>query len=257
MSNHKGHHALITGGGTGIGEAIALALAAQGAQVTITGRRMQALEQTCAKADALSGGIHALVMDVSVEASVVNGTAQAIKARGNIDIHVANAGIAETSAFAKTPLDFWRKIMTTNLDGVFLSCREVVPGMLENGWGRIITISSIAGVKGLKYGAAYSASKHGVIGLTRVLSEEYMGRGITANAICPGYVRTPIVERNTELIMNRSNLSREEAEASMSSENRHSKLVEVAEVADAAMWICGANSGSINGQTIEIAGGQV
>jgi len=250
---HTGRHALITGGGTGIGEAIALALAAQGCTVTITGRRLEPLEATCAKA----GGIHPLVMDVSSEDSVVQGTAGAIKARGPVDIHVANAGIAETSAFAKTSLEFWRKVMTTNLDGAFLSCREVVPGMLASGWGRIITISSIAGLKGLKYGAAYSASKHGLIGLTRVLSEEYMGKGITANAICPGYVRTPIVERNTDLIMKRSGLSRADAEASMSSDNRHKKLVEVDEIAAAAMWICGPGSQSINGQCIEIAGGQV
>jgi len=253
MQHLEGKHALITGGGTGIGEAIALALAAAGARVTITGRRLETLEETCAKGD----NIHPLVMDVSDEKSVVDATAAAIKARGLIDIHVANAGIAETSPFAKTPLDFWRKVMTTNLDGVFLSCREVVPGMLAQGWGRIITISSVAGLKGLKYGAAYSASKHGVIGLTRVISEEYMGKGITANAICPGYVRTPIVERNTRLIMERSGLGQAEAEASMSASNRHKKLVEVDEIAAAAMWICGPGSDSINGQTIEIAGGQV
>lgn len=253
MQQLKGKHALITGGGSGIGEAIALALAGAGATVTITGRRLETLEETCARAE----NIYPLVMDVSNESSVVDGTASAIHARGIIDIHVANAGIAETSPFAKTPLNFWRKIMTTNLDGVFLSCREVVPGMLAEGWGRIITISSIAGLKGLKYGAAYSASKHGVIGLTRVISEEYMGRGITANAICPGYVRTPIVERNTKLIMDRSGLSHDEAEASMSDENRHKKLVEVDEVAAAALWLCGPGSDSINGQTIEIAGGQV
>ncbi len=253
MQQLSGKHALITGGGTGIGEAIALALAGAGATVTITGRRLETLEETCAKAE----NIHPLVMDVSDESSVVDSTAQAIHARGIIDIHVANAGIAETSPFAKTPLDFWRKIMTTNLDGVFLSCRAVVPGMLAQGWGRIITISSIAGLRGLKYGAAYSASKHGVIGLTRVMSEEYMGKGITANAICPGYVRTPIVERNTQLIMDRSGLSRAEAEASMSDENRHKKLIEVDEIATAALWLCGPGSGSINGQAIEIAGGQV
>jgi len=253
MSIHQGRHALITGGGTGIGEAIALALAAEGCSVTITGRRLEALEATCAKAE----GIYPLVMDVNSEESVVSGTRAAITARGNIDIHVANAGIAETSAFAKTSLDFWRKIMTTNLDGAFLTCREVVPGMLENGWGRIITISSIAGLKGLKYGAAYSASKHGVIGLTRVISEEYMGKGITANAICPGYVRTPIVERNTDLIAKRSGLTPAQAQATMASTNRHNMLVEVDEVAAAALWLCGSGSQSISGQTIEIAGGQV
>jgi len=253
MSGINEHHALITGGGTGIGEAIALALAATGAAVTITGRRLVTLEKT----SSMSKNIFPLVMDVSDEKSVITQTRAAIAARGNIDIHVANAGIAETSPFAKTPLEFWRKVMTTNLDGVFLSCREVIPGMLENGWGRIITISSIAGLKGLKYGAAYSASKHGVIGLTRVISEEYMGKGITANAICPGYVRTPIVERNTKLIMDRSGLGHDEAEMAMSKDNRHKRLVEVDEVAGAAMWLCGPGSGSVNGQTIEIAGGQV
>jgi len=253
MHHLEGKHALITGGGTGIGEAIALALAGAGAIVTITGRHLETLEETCQRGE----NIHPLVMDVSDEASVVKGTASAIRARGLIDIHVANAGLAETSPFAKTSLEFWRKIMTTNLDGVFLSCREVVPGMLAEGWGRIITISSVAGLKGLKYGAAYSASKHGVIGLTRVLSEEYMGKGLTANAICPGYVRTPIVERNTKLIMDRSGLSREKAEAAMSDDNRHKRLIEVDEIAAAALWLCGPGSGSINGQTIEIAGGQV
>jgi len=248
-----GRHALVTGGGTGIGEAIALELARAGANVTITGRRSDSLKRTAAKAE----NIHPQVMDVTDEQSVIDGTKAAIDARGPVHIHVANAGIAETSPFAKTPLDFWRRVMTTNLDGVFLSCREVVPGMLAEGWGRIITISSIAGLKGLKYGAAYSASKHGVIGLTRVLSEEYLGKGITANALCPGYVRTPIVERNAALIMERSNLSREDAEAAMSQDNRHKRLVEVDEVAAAALWLCGPGSGSLNGQTIEIAGGQV
>ncbi len=253
MNSLKGRHALVTGGGTGIGEAIALALAAAGADVTITGRRMAALEATARK----SPRLHPLEMDVNSETSVNAGTEAAIAARGPVTIHVANAGIAETAPFARTPLEFWRRILTTNLDGVFLSCRAVIPGMLETGWGRIVTVSSIAGLRGLKYGAAYSASKHGVIGLTRVISEEYMGKGITANAICPGYVRTPIVERNAELIMKRSNLTREDAEAAMSNDNRHKRLIEVEEVAAAAMWLCGPGSESISGQTIEIAGGQV
>ena len=253
MTMLAGKHALITGGGSGIGAAIARAMADAGAEVTITGRRAGALAEVADTAP----NIHAQVMDVSDEASIKDATAQAISERGPVDIHVANAGIAETVPFAKMTLEFWRRIMVTNLDGVFLTCREVVPGMLERGWGRIITVSSIAGLKGLKYGAAYSASKHGVIGLTRVLSEEFMGKGITANALCPGYVRTPIVARNTELIMQRSGLSHDEAEAAMSRDNRHKRLVEVEEVAEAALFLCGPHSESINGATIEIAGGQV
>ena len=253
MSMLAGKHALVTGGGTGIGAAIARAMAAEGAVVTITGRRAEPLAEI---ADA-APTIHARVMDVNDEASIAEATAAAVAAHGPVDIHVANAGIAETVPFARMSLDFWRRIMTTNLDGVFLSCRAVVPGMLERGWGRIITVSSIAGLRGLKYGAAYSASKHGVVGLTRVLSEEFMGKGITANALCPGYVRTPIVARNTELIMQRSGLSRAEAEAAMSRDNRHQRLVEPEEVAAAALFLCTPHSDSINGQCIEIAGGQV
>ncbi|MFQ5438551.1 MAG: SDR family NAD(P)-dependent oxidoreductase, partial [Paracoccaceae bacterium] len=142
---HTGRHALVTGGGSGIGEAIALALADEGCAVTITGRRIEALEATAGKATRL----HPLVMDVSDEASVNDGVGAATDARGPVDICVANAGIAETAPFADTPLEQWRRVMATNLDGVFLTCRACVPGMLKSGWGRIITISSIAGLRGL------------------------------------------------------------------------------------------------------------
>jgi len=241
---HKGRHALITGGGTGIGEAIALALAAEGCSVTITGRRMEALEATCAKAK----GIHPLVMDVNDEASVVNGTAAAIKARGAVDIHVANAGIAETSAFAKTSLEFWRKVMTTNLDGAFLTCREVVPGMMAGGWGRIITISSIAGLKGLKYGAAYSASKHGLIGLTRVISEEFMHKGITANAICPGSIDTPMLRG----AMEKRGRDPQEVAERLSLIGRFGT---VDEIAGAALWLCSGAAGFTMGHALAVDGG--
>ena len=147
--------------------------------------------------------------------------------------------------------------MRTNLDGVFLGIREALPGMRENNYGRIITISSIAGLKGLKYGAAYSASKHAIIGLTKTISEEYMNTGITANAICPGYVRTPIVDRNRDLIAKRSNLTNEEAEKAMSQDNRHKRLIEINEITCAAEYIVNPHSESFNGQTIEIAGGQI
>jgi len=129
--------------------------------------------------------------------------------------------------------------------------------MREHSYGRIITISSIAGLKGLKYGAAYSASKHAIIGLTKTLSEEYMSSGITANAICPGYVRTPIVDRNRDLIASRSNMTSEQAEKAMSQDNRHKRLIEVDEITCAAEYMVNPNSESINGQTIEIAGGQI
>jgi NAD(P)-dependent dehydrogenase (short-subunit alcohol dehydrogenase family) len=253
MTHLKGKHALVTGGGTGIGQGIAVMLSKLGATVTITGRRIETLTETCSLAD----NIFPIVMDMASEESVITGTKSAISERGPTLIHVANAGIAETMPVHKMELAFWNKIMRTNLDGVFLGIREALPGMREHGYGRIITISSIAGLKGLKYGAAYSASKHAIIGLTKTLSEEYMSTGITANAICPGYVRTPIVDRNRDLIASRSNLTNEQAEKSMSQDNRHKRLIEVNEITCAAEYLVNQNSESINGQTLEIAGGQI
>ncbi|ANP38429.1 3-hydroxyacyl-CoA dehydrogenase [Phaeobacter gallaeciensis] len=245
-----GKHALVTGGGTGIGLAIARALAAQGAEVTITGRRQEVLEEVATK------GLHPMAMDVRDEDDIVTKIQAAVDARGPIQICVANAGVAEGKALHKTTLDFWRNMMATNLDGAFLTIRECLKSMRETDWGRVITVSSIAGLRGLKGGACYSASKHGMIGLTRALSEDYLGTPFTFNAICPGYVDTPIVERNITSISARAGVSEDEALKIMTHANRHQRLIEPEEVSAAAMWLCGPGSQSINGQTIEISGGQ-
>ena len=243
-------HALITGGGTGIGLAIARTLAAQGAQVTITGRRRDILQSVA------TDQIHALAMDVTDEAQQIEAIAQAVSERGAINICVANAGIAEGRSLQKTTMDFWRQIMATNLDGTFITIRESLRSMLESDWGRVIAISSIAGVRGLKGGGAYSASKHGVIGLIRSYSEEYMRGHVTFNAICPGYVDTPIIDHNLEVIQKRG-FSREDAMNMMVSANPHKQLIPPQDIAEAALWLCSPYSGSVNGQTLEIAGGQV
>lgn len=246
----SGKHALVTGGGTGIGLAIAKALAEQGAEVTITGRRQEVLEEVATK------GLHPLAMDVRDEADIIAKVEAAVAARGPIQICIANAGVAEGKALHKTTLDFWRNMMSTNLDGAFLTIRESLKSMVQTDWGRIITVASIAGLRGLKGGACYSASKHGMIGLTRALSEDYMGSAITVNALCPGYVDTPIVDRNITSIAQRAGISEEEALKIMVNANRHQRLIEPEEVAAAALWLVGPGSQSINGQTIEIAGGQ-
>jgi NAD(P)-dependent dehydrogenase (short-subunit alcohol dehydrogenase family) len=248
---HAGKHALVTGGGTGIGLAIAQALAAEGAQVTITGRRADVLEKVA------GNGLHPLAMDVMDEAQVVGGIKAAVAARGPIQIVVANAGIAEGKSLQKTDLDFWQRIMRTNLDGAFLTIRESMRGMLDTDWGRVIVVSSLAGLRGLKGAGAYSASKHGVIGLIRSYSEEYMGGPITFNALCPGYVETDIVVLNAQSIAQRTGMSVDQARQAMADSNRHSRLISVEEVATAAMWLCHPLSGAVNGQCVEIAGGQV
>ena len=246
----EGKHALVTGGGTGIGLAIARALAAQGALVTITGRRREVLE------DAAGAVLHPLVMDVTDEAAVQEGVAVAIRARGPVQICIANAGIAEGRSLLKTDLAFWRRIMATNLDGAFLSIRECLGAMRESGWGRVVAISSVAGLRGLKGAPAYTASKHGLVGLIRALSEDHLGTGLTFNAVCPGYVDTDIVSRNAALISTRAGVSEAEARALMVGTNRHGRLIAPDEVAQAVLWLCGPGSQSVNGQAIEVIGGQ-
>ena len=226
-------HAFITGGGTGIGLAIAQDLAAKGARVTITGRRQEVL-------DAVSGnGITGMAMDVRDEAQVIDTIARAVEANGPVQICVANAGVAEGRSLHKTDLDFWRDMMATNLDGAFLSIRESLKSMRQTDWGRVIAVSSMAGLRGLPGAACYSASKHGMIGLIRSLSEDYMGQPFTFNALCPGYVDTEIIARNTQAISNRAGLSEEKARDVMVNTNRHKRLIAPSEVAAAAAWLVG------------------
>ena len=246
-----GKHALVTGGGTGIGLAIARTLAAEGCAVTITGRRQSVLDE-------VSGpGITGIAMDVRDEADVARSVAAATEARGPIQICVANAGIAEGRALHKTDMAFWRNMMSTNLDGAFLTIRESLASMRTTDWGRVIAVSSIAGVRGLQGAACYTASKHGLIGLIRALSEDYAGKPYTFNALCPAYVDTPIVTRNTTSIAERAGVSEDKALSMMVSANRHGRLIAPEEVAKAALWLVSPGSESVNGQTIEIAGGQI
>lgn len=250
---HTGKHAFVTGGGTGIGRDIALALANAGAQVTITGRRLDVLQQVAATHDHL----HAVQMDVADEASVRSGIAIAAKTFGPIQICVANAGIAEGQAFAKVSMADWRRMMTTNLDGVFVTLQAALETLPGDTPARMIVVSSIAGVRGLKGAIPYTVTKHGVIGLIRGLSEEYMGQPITFNALCPGYVETDIVRGQLPGLMRRFGVNEDEARALVAKGNRHQTLLQTDEVTSAALWLCSDGARSVNGQTVEISGGQV
>ncbi|KNG93980.1 SDR family NAD(P)-dependent oxidoreductase [Pseudaestuariivita atlantica] len=249
----NGIHALVTGGGSGIGLAIASALAAEGATVTITGRRLDVLQKA---AEADTGRLDPVQMDVTDEAQTVDAIAGAVDRHGPVKICVANAGIAEGRSLAKTDMEFWRRIMATNLDGAMVTIRESLKSMRQADWGRVIAVSSIAGVRGLKGAPAYTASKHGMIGLVRGLSEDFLGSPITFNAICPGYVDTDIVTRNVTSISERAGISADAARDIMISANRHNRLIAPQEVARAALWLCHPEAASVNGQCIEISGGQ-
>ncbi|MGR3320636.1 MAG: SDR family NAD(P)-dependent oxidoreductase [Pseudooceanicola sp.] len=247
----EGKHALVTGGGTGIGLAIARALVSEGAQVTITGRRIEVLREVA------EAGMHPMAMDVTDEAQVTEITAEAVAARGPVQICVANAGIAEGRKLHKTSGEFWRKIMATNLDGCFYTVRESMRSMLETDWGRVIAISSVAGLRGAPGAGAYSASKHAVIGMIRSFAEDHLGSPYTFNSICPGYVDTPIVSRNTDAIKSRAGISAEEARDVMVNSNRHKRLIAPEEVAATALWLCNPVCQSVNGSEVGITGGPV
>ena len=251
MTDLSGRHALVTGGGTGIGAACARALAGAGAKVTITGRRREALEAVAAEHERIRWE----VMDVTDEASVERGFAAA-RAVAPVDVLVANAGVAETAPLPKMTLEFWRRVNGINSDGAFLCVREAMRGLGKDaGWGRIALIASVAGLRGFAYGGAYCASKHAMVGLAKAAAAETLKSGITVNAICPGYVRTPIVDRGVANIVEKTGMSEAEAEAALRENNPNGRFVEPEEVADLALWLCSDGAKSVTGQALMMAGG--
>ena len=250
MDDLTGQHALVTGGGTGIGLAIAQMLQAQGAEVTITGRRADVLE-------AAGDQFHPVAMDVNDETATRSAIARSRMDRGPISICVANAGIAEGGPFDTVTLADWRRMMSINLDGAFVTMQACLATLPHDHWGRYIAISSIAGLRGLRGAVPYTVSKHGLIGLVRGLSEEYMRRPVTFNAICPGYVETDIVTRQVPLIAKRDGISEDAARAILAGGNRHKSLLHVEEIAATARYLVGFGSNSVNGQTLTIVGGQL
>lgn len=250
----QGRHALVTGASRGIGAAVAQALAADGATLTLLGRTPQAL---AALADSLGPGHGWVQADVADEAAVQAAVAQARAARGPITVLVNNAGQAESAPFARTSAALWQRMLAINLTGSFHCTQAVLPDLLAAGHGRIVNVASTAAQRGYAYVSAYVAAKHGVLGLTRALALELATKGITVNAVCPGYTETDIVQNAVANIVAKTGRSADDARAELARGNPQGRLVQPHEVADAVRWLCSDGAASITGQAVSVCGGEV
>lgn len=246
-------HALITGGGRGIGAAIARRLAADGARLTLIGRDHTALSATAA---VLPSDAQVIACDITDPAAVADTVAAARAGHGPIDILVNNAGQAASAPFTRTDDDLWQRMLAVNLTGTFLCTRAALPDMLAAGAGRVVNIASTAGQRGYPYVAAYVAAKHGVIGLTRALAAEVSKTAITVNAICPGFTDTALLHDSVNTVVRTTGRSAEQALAEFTRHNPQQRLIDPVEIADTVAWLCSPGAGSVTGQSISISGGE-
>lgn len=245
MEDLGAYHAVVTGGGSGIGAAIAEALAKSGARLTLLGRDSSRL---AAKAGEL--GCSYQTADVTQRDQVNIAFAAATKQHGTISILINNAGAAEAAPFQKLTAEKWDELISVNLTGVYNCTKAAIDTMLQQQFGRIVNVASTAGLEGAAYASAYCAAKHGVIGLTRSLAIELRTKGVTVNAVCPGYTNTAIVDKAIDKIVRSTGRSRDEALAELVKENPQGRLIEPREVACAVISLCG--QASLNGQIIKV-----
>jgi 3-hydroxybutyrate dehydrogenase len=253
----KGRRALVTGGGRGIGRAVALDLARAGSHVAVAARSRGDVESVASEARALGVQAASLVADVSRPEDVRAMVQGAREALGGVDILVNGAGVAPSALVHRTSEEQWRAAIETNLSGAFYCIRESLPEMMERGWGRVITIASIAGKTGYPYIAAYAASKHGVLGLTKCVALEVAEKGITVNAVCPGYVDTPMTDVSVTRIVEKTGLAAADVRKRLEDASPQKRLMTSEEVAAFVLFLCTDAARGITGQALSLDGGTV
>lgn len=250
MSTMHGRHALVTGGGGGIGAACAAALTDAGATVTVLGRNEATLHEQVAAGRAAAYRIADLTDPAATD--------QALRSLGRpVDIVVNNAGAAMTGAFSKSTDDDFLLMLNINLMSAVRVTRLTLPGMAERGFGRVVNIASSAALKGYPYVAAYVASKHALLGLTRALATECAKTGVTVNAVCPGFVDTDLTARSLETIVAKTGRSADQARAALAAHNPQGRLITPCEVAGAVLYLCGDAARGVNGAALPVTGGEI
>ena len=247
-------HAVVTGAGSGIGKSIAEALSREGYAVTLMGRRKAPLTELGTQ---LGENAAAISCDVTDESAVSAAFSLARDRFGPVSVLVNSAGAAPTAPFHKLDYPTWQGALDVNLNGVFLCTRAVINDMRAQRSGRIINIASTASLKGYAYVSAYTAAKHGVLGLTRALALEVASSGITVNAICPGYTDTDIIGNAVDTIVSMTGQDKSKALSNFTDTNPQQRLIDPSEVASSVIWLCSEGAKGINGESISISGGEI
>lgn len=250
----SGSAAVITGGGQGIGAAVARALAAEGAAVVVAARSADRIEAVAAEIQARGGKAWAVRCDVTDPASVRSLADAASRHAKTIDILINNAGAAHSAPLHKITLEDWNRVMAVNATGTFLCTQAFVPGMLARKRGSVVNVASVAGLAGARYIAAYAAAKHAVIGFTRSVAAEVDGTGVTCNAVCPGYVDTEMTRESVARVVAKTGKSAEDALAALLSASSQRRLITPEEVAQAVLALCDPRGERTNGAAVTIAG---
>ncbi|MEO7602466.1 MAG: SDR family oxidoreductase [Sphingomicrobium sp.] len=245
-----GLHALVTGGGSGIGAATAEVLAKQGAKLSLLGRRLEPLEEAAAK----TGG-KAFQCDVTDRSAIDRAFGESRDANGPIDILIVNAGIAESAPFHKMTRDSWDRIIATNLTAAFDCSQAAIGDLLNSQSGRLIYVASVASLRGVPYAAHYAASKHGLLGLMRSLAAEYAKTNLTVNAVCPGYVDTPMTDQSIARVSQITGRSDKDSRAAITQMNASGRLVDPMGIAQMILTLALPVSRDVNGAAVTLDGG--